>query len=125
MPEKMGKFGAFFKACRLEARKGLRQFCVGNDFDPGNISRMERGVMPPPQSQALLTKYARALGIREGSDEWYTFFDLAAADKGLIPPDLLNDEEVLAQLPMVFRTMRNRKPDAKTLDALIELLRRP
>lgn len=117
-------FGAFFKACRLRAGKGLRQFCVENKLDPGNVSRMERGTLRPPQSHEKLAELASALGLETGSDDWYELFDRAAADKGIIPKDLLTDEELVARLPMVFRTMRNRKPDAQTLDALIELLRK-
>ena len=117
-------FGEFFKHCRLRANKGLREFCVENGLDPGNISKIEHGMLPPPQSHEKLAEYANALELREGSDDWYELFDRAAADKGIIPKDLLNDEELLARLPLVFRTMRNKRPDMNTLDRLIEFLRK-
>ena len=117
-------FGAFFKDQRIRSGVTLRQFCLDHGFDPGNISRLERGRLAPPQSEAKLTEYAKALGITEGSDEWFEFFDLAAAEKGRVPPDLLSDEEVLKKLPLLFRTLRGRKVNAEDLQALVETIRR-
>ena len=70
-------FGEFFKEKRIALKKTLRQFCAENKLDPGNISRLERGLMPPPQGSDKLEEYARYLQIKKGSDDWYQFFDLA------------------------------------------------
>ena len=117
-------FGAFFKACRVKSGITLRAFCNMHGFDPGNISRLERGRMPPPTSEEKLTEYAEALGIERGSDDWYEFFDRAAAERGRIPADLLSDEELLGKMPVLFRTLRGDKFDASQLDDLIERIRR-
>ncbi|MFH1022856.1 MAG: helix-turn-helix domain-containing protein [Planctomycetota bacterium] len=98
-------FGEFFKARRMALGKTLRQFCVENSLDPGNISKLERGLLPPPQHEKL-EAYAVILGIPRGSDEWYQFFDLAAAEAGRIPDDILSDERVAGKLPVLFRTVR-------------------
>ena len=71
-------FSAMFQELRKAKRITLRAFCEKAEADPGNISRMERGGMPPPQDRDILSRYAKALKISEGSDEWYLFFDLAA-----------------------------------------------
>ncbi|MBI2457639.1 MAG: helix-turn-helix transcriptional regulator [candidate division NC10 bacterium] len=63
----------------------LRQFCEGHGYDPGNISKLERGLLPPPESKEKLTEYAKALKIRRGSDAWYQFFDLARASPTPVP----------------------------------------
>lgn len=118
----MGKFGAFFKQKRLELGLSLRQFCLEHGLDPGNISKLERGRLSPPQHDKL-EEYARLLGIPEGSDDWYTFFDLAAAEAGRIPQDILSDEEVVEKLPLLFRTLRGERiPDDK-LDELVKKVR--
>ncbi len=44
-------FGEYFKKKRLEIGKTLRQFCLENGLDPGNISKIERGILRPPQSR--------------------------------------------------------------------------
>ena len=121
MPNK--EFSAFFKACRIKTGQTLRTFCQQHSFDPGNISRLERGRMAPPASAQKLTEYAKALGIKKGSDDWYTFFDLAAAAKGRIPNDLMSDEEVVGKLPALFRTLRGDSVDQDSLDNLIERIR--
>src|SRR5574341_213627 len=99
-------FGAFFKELRIRRKETLRQFCEVHGYDPGNISKLERGLLQPPESEAKLTDYAKALGIRRGSDDWHQFFDLARASQGKLPPELLRKREVVARLPLLFRTLR-------------------
>lgn len=117
-------FGDFFRQLRAERRLALREFCLKHGFDPGNISKLERGLLPPPQSEEKLGEYAKALGLKEGSDEWYEFFDLAAASNGKIPSDVLSDKELAAKLPVFFRTLRRQKVSDKKLDDLAERIRR-
>ncbi len=116
-------FGQFLKELRIKRKVTLRQFCQAHGFDPGNMSKIERGLLPPPQSQEKLEEYAKALGIRKGSDEWYTFFDLAAAARGQLPADVLQDRELLEKLPILFRTLRGQKISDKKLNELIEKIR--
>lgn len=117
-------FGRLLKKLRLKKEMTLREFCLANGIDPGNYSRLERGLFPPPQKEELLEKYAVALGLKRGSDEWLEFFDLAAASRGEIPKDLLSDEELVDKLPVLFRTLRGSAVEAERLDDLIEKIRR-
>ncbi len=116
-------FGAFFKAKRISLGKTLRQFCAEHGLDPGNLSKLERGLLPPPTSRAKLEQYARFLGLEVGTADWYEFFDLAAAETGRIPADLC-DAEVLRKLPAIFRTLRGQRPTEAQLDSLVKKLRR-
>jgi hypothetical protein len=72
----------------------------------------------------LLEKYAGALGLERGSDDWLKLFDLAAASRGQLPKDLLSDEELLEKLPALFRTLRGRPISQDKLDEFIEDVRR-
>ena len=117
-------FGKNLKRLRQATNLTLREFCLQNGFDPGNYSRLERGLFQPPKKSALLEKYAHALGLGRGSDEWIEFFDLAAASRGEIPEDLLSDEEVVSKLPVLFRTLRDEKLDSAALEQLVEKVRR-
>jgi hypothetical protein len=85
---------------------------------------MERGVSPPPKSREILERYARALGIQSGSDDWYQFFDLAAADQGIVPEDLMKDPELVKALPVFFRTLRGQKPTPEEMRQVAEKIRR-
>src|SRR4051794_37362959 len=52
-----------------------------------------------------LRAWARQLGLKQGSEGWLRFFDLAAVDAGRIPDYLLKDQELVSQLPVFFRTL--------------------
>jgi transcriptional regulator with XRE-family HTH domain len=123
MSEDKNTFAGYFKALRKEKRITLRAFCEKAGADPGNISRMERGGMIPPQDREILCRYAKALGLMEGSAEWYQFFDLAAADRGIIPQDLMEDEDVVRQLPAFFRTLRGQKPTEEELRKIVQKIK--
>ncbi len=117
-------FASFFQALRKEHRITLRAFCEAAGADPGNISRLERRNIPPPQDREILSRYAKALNLKEGGDEWYLFFDLAAADRGIIPQDIMDDEELVKELPAFFRTLRGQKPTETELRKVIEKIRK-
>jgi transcriptional regulator with XRE-family HTH domain len=117
-------FGEFFKSKRIALRKTLRQFCLENKLDPGNISKLERGHLPPPTSTEKLEHYARCLKIKEGSDDWYEFFDLAHACAGRIPKDILSDKDALAKLPLVFRTLKGQKLTKEQLGKLAKEIKK-
>jgi transcriptional regulator with XRE-family HTH domain len=119
-----GAFGKLLKKLRMEKELTLREFCLANGLDPGNYSRLERGLFAPPQREDLLAKYATALGLGRGSGEWLEFFDLAATCRGEIPKDLLSDEEVLEKLPVLFRTLRGTRLPPEKLDEIVDKVRR-
>lgn len=122
MDEKV-KFGEFFKEKRMALGFTLREFCRENGFDPGNISRLERGLLPPPQGEEQRIRYAEALGIKKGSDDWLKFFDFAATGLGQIPYDIMDDERLLAKLPLLFRTVRGAALSREELEKMIDKLR--
>jgi transcriptional regulator with XRE-family HTH domain len=122
MPKKA--FGVFFKELRIAQQMTLRQFCDTHGYDPGNMSRLERGLLPPPDSEAKLTDYAKALRIRRGSDTWYEFFDLARMAQGKLPPEILKNRDVVERLPLLFRTLRGQRVSERKLNELVEMIRR-
>ncbi len=117
-------FSAKLKELRINTGLSLREFCLRNGLDPGNYSKLERGHFPPPESHALLEKYAMALGLAPGTSAWLELFDLAAAERGRIPADIMSDEALVAKLPVLFRTMRGTPLSPEQLDQLIEQVRR-
>ncbi len=116
-------FGEFFKQKRRELGLTLREFCRINGFDPGNVSKIDRGLLPAPQSKGLRLTYASALGIEEGTDDWLRFCDLAATSVGKIPPDISSDAELMNALPVLFRSIRNKDLEEGELRKLIESIR--
>lgn len=103
------KFGSFFRQRRKTLGLSLREFCRQNGFDPGNLSRLERGLLSPPHAKDLLESYAKALKLEPESSEWLLFFDLAAAETGRVPQQIAQDEVERANLPKRFQTWRDER----------------
>jgi len=115
-------FGQFFRSKRTSLGFTLRSFCERYRFDPGNISRLERNILPPTIDEEKLEGYAESLKISKGSPEWIEFFDLAHIARGTVPHDIRNDPKVISFLPAFYRTARGEKLDKKKIQKLIELL---
>ena len=116
-------FGAFFKRKRLELGLTLRAFCRENGFDVGNTSKTERGLLSPPKTTAALRSYAEALRLKEESEDWRAFFELAEISAGRIPERIMNDAALVAKLPLVFRTIEGKRLTAEQLQQLAEVIR--
>ena len=109
----------------------LREFCRAHGHDPGYLSKLERGrahVIPTPLRNFLgvnfLDRLAVNLGLERSSGDWWRLFDLANAECGRIPHDLLSDDELVKHLPAFFPALRGCKDRGKALDAFVEMIRR-
>lgn len=120
----MQLFGELVKGLRSKLRLGLREFCQATGEDPSNWSKIERGLLAPPHGDTdRLTRIAQVLQLKEGSEERDNLFIYASTDAGRIPEDVMKDEELLAKLPVFFRTIRGQKPKREDLVRLAEALR--
>ena len=117
-------YGEFVKEIRMKKEISLREFCKQAEMDASNWSKIERGLLAPPQDEDKLKNIARALGIKIGSETWKEMRDLANIDAGIIPDDIRSDADILKALPMFFRTMRSDKPTAEELDKLIDMIKK-
>jgi len=115
-------FGEFFKEKRIALGMTLREFCEEHNLDPGNLSKLERGRLSPPKEKKL-EEYALYLKIEKGSDDWYEFFDLATAEAGRIPKELM-ENELVEKLPILFRTARGKKPSKEELEEFVRFLKK-
>lgn len=115
---KPSTFGMFFRSRRQALGLSLRDFCKKHHLDPGNVSKLERGQLSPPQSKDKLESYARALALVPGSPEWEDFFDLACAQVGRIPEELM-DDRVIESLPLLFKSLRGDEQSSKRIASLL------
>lgn len=92
-------FAEFFKQKRIASRQTLRAFCRQHNFDPGNISKLERSRISAPQKTETLDRYMVALELDEA--ERREFVALAAISAGKIP-EPLTEEEFVKMLPVIF-----------------------
>ena len=117
-------FEDLFSAKRKALGKTLREFCRENGFDAGNISKIERGILTPPQSKEKRLQYASALGIKEGSDDWLEFCDLATISAGKIPTGIVSDKELMAEVPILFRSIRKEGVEKAKIQELLKALKK-
>ena len=112
-------FGEFLRACRLRAGYGLRSFAEAIDMRPSNLSNIEHGRANPPQDRNALTRIADALGLRGA--ERHQLFDLAVKHKpGALPADVADYAGSNPGIPVLLRTIADRRLTRKDLGALVE-----
>lgn len=119
----MKTFGGFFKEKRLAQKATLRQFCTDHGYDPGNISKLERNLMPPPQSEEKLDEFAKALAIRKNTEDYVKLYDLAFSTNKTYEVKNISDQKLLQKLPSLFRTLDNKNLTEEKLDAIINLIK--
>ena len=122
MNKNLQKFGEILEELRIKKCFSLREICKLVDYDPSNWSKIERGRISPPADIKTLTKWARALGLKDAK-ELQKFTDVARIAQGIIPEDILSQKNAVGYLPAFFRTLRNEKPTREEIDRLIELVR--
>ena len=92
-------------------------------MDASNWSKIERGLLSPPQDEEKLRRIGELIGIEQGSDEWQAMKDLSRIGAQMLPEDIATDRRIVNALPLFFRTVRSDKPTAEELDRLIELIK--
>ncbi len=116
-------FGNYLRTCRLGAGYGLRSFAEVIDMQPSNLSNIEHGRVNPPQDRDTLAKIADTLGLRGTARN--RLFDLAVSHKrGALPPDVAEFAGHTSGIPVLLRTIADRKLTRKDLDALVEHVKR-
>ena len=72
-------FGGRLKEARIEKGLTLRKFCLANHLDPGNQSKYERDILPPPQDPEVIVQWLMWMGY--GRKEEQIVFVLLAAER--------------------------------------------
>lgn len=116
-------FGEFVKSLRIERDISLREFCRRLSVDASNWSKVERGILAPSQDDVKLSQIAEVLGIQAEPSLVDDLRDKAAIAAGIIPKDILSDQETLNALPMFFRTVRSEKPTTEELENIIKKIK--
>lgn len=116
-------FGEYFNTLRINQGFTLRKFSEKFDEDPAYISRLERGKVCAPKSQEKLEFYAKALGLKKGSEDFENFFQFAEVSNKTYGIDNVKDENLLEKLPVFLRTLDNKGLDEERLESLIKSIK--
>jgi transcriptional regulator with XRE-family HTH domain len=117
-------FGEALRARRLALGLTLREFCRRTGRDASNVSKLERGRLAPPAEPEKLEGYARDLELRPGSWERREFVELGQVCAGRVPESVMSDEDLVRNLPLLFRTCSGRRPTPRQLERLAETIRK-
>lgn len=115
------KFGEHIKSSRIEAGLTLREFCKRIKMDPSNWSKIERGVISPPNDSDLIKVIAETLTFSPAQTQEVS--DLADVARGQIPVDL-KDDELMAKMPAFFRSIRGLEYTTEDFDKLKDGVRK-
>lgn len=115
-------FGTQIKDLRIRAGLTLRTFASRIGMDASNWSKIERGIIPPPNPEELIAKLSGIIPIDEAESE--SLLDLAALARKEVPGALLEDEALLAKMPAFFRAIKGREYTPEDMDKLIADIQR-
>lgn len=115
-------FCTFLKNKRTELGLSLRKFCLDNDIDPSNYSKIERGIIKPP-AEPQLKKIAQALDIDLKSGDWIQMQDLAHVARHTLPSDLFDDNDKSRHFPLFFRCIRGEQLSDEEMGELLKIIK--
>jgi len=115
-------WGDFIRQKRLEAGYGLREFASLIGIQPSNYNHMEKGRKSPPQDKDQLDQIAETLGIQSGSEDYAKLMDLAVENKDKLPADVAEFAKNNELVPVLLRTLDNRKLSAEDFRELVDSL---
>lgn len=115
-------FFEYFEKRRVQLGYTLRKFCRNKGYDPAYISRLENGLIPPPEDSNKLKALAIAIELEKDTPEWVNFFDLAAASQGKFPKDLSSNPKLVNLLPAFYRTLRRKNLTEQDINKLLKHL---
>lgn len=121
--ENLKKFGKLLYDLRIAKEITLREMCRKVNYDPSNLSKIERGKIAPPSERKTLDLWARALGLKKDSKEFDNFIYNANVAQSIIPFEIMQEKELVAALPAFFRTLKNKKPSKEEMDKMINLIK--
>jgi transcriptional regulator with XRE-family HTH domain len=113
-------FGKLLRQIRVNRNITLREFSRSVAYDPSNVSKIERGITPPPAT-IILKGWVEPLGLEPGTREYQDFFDCASLARNRIPedaPDVFRNR----LLPAMLRTARSKNLTEEDFEKLIRLL---
>lgn len=122
MSKNLERFGQQLKKLRKKEGHTLRAICKLTGYDPSNWSKIERGKLSPPRNENTLKNWAKSLKLNPKETE--KFISQAQIAQGIIPDSIMSKEQIVANLPAFFRTLRGDKPSKEEVDRLIEIIKK-
>lgn len=117
------EFGRFLKGIRRANDITAREASLAAGMLPSNFSKLEHGALRPPAESKRQKWLARAVGIEPESVQGHKFFDFAAKANSAVPVDIADIISREDALPLLLRTIGNRRLNKAEIERLVELVR--
>ena len=115
----MSVFGDFINNQLMDKNMSLRALSRATGIDVSNLSKMERGIIYPPQKAETLQKIADGLCLTD--DEKKNLFGLASLVNGKFPDDL-KEIKKNKTIPLLLRAIDNKKLTDEQIEKLIQVV---
>jgi transcriptional regulator with XRE-family HTH domain len=115
------RFGAFIRERRLELEITAREVATAIGMQPSNFSNLEHGTLNPPKEPAKLVKLGEVLQFKTVPQR-KKLFDLAAKASGAIPVDIAEIISSQEAIPLLLRTIGNRKLTKAELQKIVDIV---
>ena len=122
-PNAIVAFGEFLKSVRKEIGLISRSAALEAGMQPSNYCRMENGALKPPRDGMRLKALHDALQLGSRPEKSARFYDLAAEVNHATPLDLAEIISRDEAIPLMLRTIGNRRLSDKQIEGIIALIR--
>ena len=112
-------FGDEFIELRISTGFSLRKFCKKMNLDPGNWSRVERGVSKPPLEEEFYDKVKNIFNITSSKKE-----ELISMAKTIrILPKELQETELMKHMPVMLRKVDGQPLKNNEIQGLVDWIK--
>ncbi len=115
-------FGDFIRSTRVKSGLIARDVAAAVSMLPSNFSKLEHGILLPPKDAEKQRNLLSALGIKQDSEDATRFMDLAAKATDSVPIDLADLISKNDSVPLLLRTIGNKRLTDKDIERLIEIV---
>jgi transcriptional regulator with XRE-family HTH domain len=117
--EELRLFGNYLKELIYKKNMTLRELSRKSGIDASNLSKIERGVIYPPQKIETLQKLSKALDLEKSEHD--KLIDLAALVNGMLPEGMITIKSNEA-IPLLLRAIDDRQLTKEETEKIAEMI---
>lgn len=113
-------FGDYLRDLRVHRDISMRTLAKELNMDVGNLSKIENGKMKPPMKEQFIEDISDILKLSK--DEKEKLIDLSSHESGEYPRDIKEMLKEHSYIPVLLRTISNKKLSDEEIRKLTEKL---
>jgi len=113
-------FGDYLRDLRVHRDISMRSLAKELNMDVGNLSKIENGKMKPPMKEQFIEDISDILKLSKGEKE--KLIDISSHESGEYPRDIKEMLKEHSYIPVLLRTISNKKLSDEEIRKLTERL---